>query len=52
MLERIEALRQCISTDWHDATTSEVMRAAIHAGLAEVEKAHAEELSKKRHKPA
>jgi hypothetical protein len=49
---RIESLQRFFSTTWRDATTSDVMRAGVRAGLEIMEKAHTEELKKKRPKPA
>jgi hypothetical protein len=39
-LARIRALREDFSTFWHEATTSDVLRAVILAGLEVVETKH------------
>lgn len=37
-LERIEALRKLLSTDWHTATMTDILRAMIRVGLDIIEK--------------
>jgi len=37
-LARIEAVREHLSTEWRDATTSDVLRALIYMGLRVMEK--------------
>ena len=44
-LERLEILREVLSTDWHEATQSDVLRAAILSGLKSLEKEHAPRLA-------
>src|SRR3954470_12718088 len=39
-LERLDVLREVLSTDWHEATQSDVLRAVILAGLKLLEKEH------------
>jgi hypothetical protein len=40
-LERLDLLREVLSTDWHEATQSDVLRAVILSGLKLLEKEHA-----------
>lgn len=40
-LERLDILREVLSTDWHEATQSDVLRAVILSGLKLLEKEHA-----------
>jgi hypothetical protein len=40
-LERLDILREVLSTDWHEATQSDVLRAVILTGLKVLEKEHA-----------
>jgi hypothetical protein len=40
-LERLEILRELLSTEWHEATQSDVLRAVILSGLKLLEKEHA-----------
>ena len=40
-LERLDLLREVLSTDWHEATQSDVLRAVILNGLKLLEKEHA-----------
>jgi hypothetical protein len=50
-LERLDILREVLSTEWHEATQSDVLRAVILNGLKSLEKEHAArvaELKKKR----
>jgi hypothetical protein len=44
-LERLEVLREVLSTDWHEATQSDVLRAVILSGLKMLEKEHASRLA-------
>jgi hypothetical protein len=39
-LERLDLLREVLSTDWHEATQSDVLRAVILSGLKQLEKEH------------
>jgi hypothetical protein len=39
-LERLDILREVLSTDWHEATQSDVLRAVILSGLKLLEKEH------------
>jgi hypothetical protein len=50
-LERLEILREVLSTDWHQATQSDVLRAVILNGLKMLEKEHAPRVAevKKKH---
>jgi hypothetical protein len=40
-LERLDVLREVLSTDWHEANQSDVLRAVILNGLKSLEKEHA-----------
>jgi hypothetical protein len=40
-LERLDLLREVLSTDWHEATQSDVLRAVILSGLKQLEREHA-----------
>jgi hypothetical protein len=40
-LERLEVVREVLSTEWHQATQSDVLRAVILSGLKLLEKEHA-----------
>jgi hypothetical protein len=40
-LERLDILREVLSTDWHEATQSDVLRAVILSGLKLLEKEQA-----------
>lgn len=44
-LERLDALRDALSTEWHEATQSDVLRAVILTGLKSLEKEHAGKLA-------
>jgi hypothetical protein len=50
-LERLDILREVLSTDWHEATQSDVLRAVILSGLKLLEKEHSSKLAevKRRH---
>lgn len=39
-LERLDILREVLSTEWHEATQSDVLRAVILNGLKSLEKEH------------
>ncbi len=39
-LERLDILREVLSTEWHEATQSDVLRAVILSGLKQLEKEH------------
>ena len=43
-LERLDILREVLSTDWHEATQSDVLRAVILTGLKLLEKEHGPKL--------
>ena len=43
-LERLDILREVLSTDWHEATQSDVLRAVILSGLKLLEKEQAPRL--------
>ena len=47
-LERLDILREVLSTDWHEATQSDVLRAVILSGLKLLEKEHAPRLTEAR----
>src|ERR1700749_4968922 len=49
-LERLDILRQVLSTDWHEATQSDVLRAVILNGLKFLEKEHAPRVAEVRKK--
>lgn len=53
-LERLDLLREVLSTEWHEATQSDVLRAVILSGLKFMEKDHAPRLAevKKRRESA
>lgn len=53
-LERLDILREVLSTDWHEATQSDVLRAVILSGLKLLEKEHAAKVAdaKKRRESA
>ncbi len=44
-LERLDILREVLSTDWHEATQSDVLRAVILTGLKLLEKEHGSKLA-------
>jgi hypothetical protein len=44
-LERLEILREVLSTEWHEATQSDVLRAVILSGLKLLEKEHAPKIA-------
>lgn len=44
-LERLDMLREVLSTDWHEATQSDVLRAVILTGLKLLEKEHGPKLA-------
>jgi len=44
-LERLDTLREVLSTDWHEATQSDVLRAVILSGLKMLEKEHGSRLA-------
>jgi hypothetical protein len=47
-LERLDLLREVLSTDWHEATQSDVLRAVILSGLKLLEKEHSARVSEAR----
>jgi hypothetical protein len=49
-LERLDTLREVLSTDWHEATQSDVLRAVILSGLKHLEKEHAPKVAEARKK--
>ena len=49
-LERLDVLREVLSTDWHEATQSDVLRAVILSGLKLLEKEHAPKVAEARKK--
>jgi hypothetical protein len=44
-LERLDVLREVLSTDWHEANQSDVLRAVILNGLKSLEKEHAHRIA-------
>ena len=44
-LERLNGLREALTTEWHEATQSDVLRAVILTGLKQLEKEHAPRLA-------
>lgn len=44
-LERLDVLREVLSTEWHEATQSDVLRAVILTGLKLLEKEHGPKLA-------
>jgi hypothetical protein len=44
-LERLDLLREVLSTEWHEATQSDVLRAVILTGLKILEKEHGPKVS-------
>jgi hypothetical protein len=44
-LERLEVVREVLSTEWHQATQSDVLRAVILSGLKLLEKEHAAKIA-------
>ena len=40
-LDRVDIMREVLSTDWHEATQSDALRALILSGLKLLEKEHA-----------
>jgi hypothetical protein len=49
-LERLDILREVLSTEWHEATQSDVLRAVILSGLKQLEKEHAAKLAEAKKK--
>lgn len=49
-LERLDVLREVLSTDWHEATQSDVLRAVILTGLKLLEKEHGPKLAEAKKK--
>ncbi len=49
-LERLDVLREVLSTDWHEATQSDVLRAVILSGLKLLEKEHSSKVNEARKK--
>ena len=47
-LERLDILREVLSTEWHEATQSDVLRAVILNGLKSLEKEHSSKLAEAR----
>jgi hypothetical protein len=43
-LDRLDILREVLTTDWHEATQSDVLRAVILSGLKLLEKEHSARL--------
>jgi hypothetical protein len=44
-LERLDVLREVLSTEWHEATQSDALRAVILSGLKVLEKEHGPRVS-------
>ncbi len=49
-LERLDLVREVLSTDWHEANQSDVLRAVILGGLRQLEKEHATRIAEIRKK--
>jgi hypothetical protein len=47
-LERVDALKEVLSTPWHEATRSDILRALILTGLEQLEQQHRGTLAKPR----
>lgn len=47
-LDRLDVLREVLSTEWHEATQSDVLRAVILTGLKILEKEHSPKVSETR----
>jgi hypothetical protein len=45
-LERVDALKDVLSTPWHEATRSDILRALILSGLEQFEQPHRSALAK------
>jgi hypothetical protein len=51
-LERVDALKDVLSTAWHEATRSDILRALILTGLTQLEQEHKGALGKPKKGPA
>ena len=51
-LERVDALKDVLSTAWHEATRSDILRALILTGLEHLEHEHRSALAKPKKGPA
>lgn len=51
-LERVDALKDVLSTAWHEATRSDILRALILTGLEHLEHEHRSALAKPKKSPA
>jgi len=47
-LSRVDALKHILSTPWHEATRSDILRAVLLIGLEELEQEHRGALAKQR----
>jgi hypothetical protein len=47
-LSRIDALKEVLTTPWHEATRSDILRAVILTGLESLEQEHRGKLTKNR----
>jgi hypothetical protein len=47
-LGRIDALKEVLTTPWHEATRSDILRAVILTGLDDLEQEHRSALAKQR----
>lgn len=47
-LSRIDALKEVLTTPWHEATRSDILRAVILTGLESLEQEHRAPLAKQR----
>ena len=45
-LERVDSLKEVLSTPWHEATRSDILRALILTGLEQLEQEHRGALTK------
>ncbi len=51
-LERVDSLKDVLSTPWHEATRSDILRALILTGLEQLEAQHKGSLGKPKKSPA
>ena len=51
-LERVDSLKEVLSTPWHEATRSDILRALILTGLEQLEQQHKGALTKPRKGPS
>ena len=51
-LERVDSLKDVLSTPWHEATRSDILRALILTGLEQLEQQHRGALTKPKKGPS